>query len=72
MSINIFNVQSIDSVFQCKLKTSPYIFDYSYEEKVYSSWSNCVDSIAQQNLNKPLILRDESKLISVNFDPEVR
>lgn len=44
----------------------------SYDEKIYSHWTQGVDQIAQQNLDKPLIIRDpNTKLIKVNFDPEV-
>lgn len=43
-----------------------------YEEKVYEDWTKDVGSIAQGNLDKPLIIRDSNtKLIKVNFDPQV-
>ena len=44
----------------------------SYEEKVYVDWTKDVGSISQENLDKPLIVRDaNTKLIKVNFDPQV-
>ena len=43
-----------------------------YEEQVYIDWTKDVGSISQENLDKPLILRDSNtKLIKVNFDPQV-
>ena len=45
---------------------------FSYEEKTYEKWTRSVGDVAQQNLDKPLIVRDsQTLLIKVNFDPEV-
>ncbi|XP_032221173.2 dynein beta chain, ciliary [Nematostella vectensis] len=44
----------------------------SHDEKIYQSWTEGVGNIAQQNLDKPLIVRDpNTKLIKVNFDPKL-
>lgn len=44
-----------------------------YQEKLYEEWFQTVSVKAQYNLTQPLIQRDpESKLITVNFDPQVR
>lgn len=43
-----------------------------YEKNTYDKWTRDVGEVAQQNLDKPLIIRDEQTLlIKVNFDPEV-
>ena len=48
-----------------------YVF-FRYEEKVYVDWTHDVGSISQGNLDKPLVIRDpNTKLIKVNFDPQV-
>ena len=45
---------------------------FSYEDKTYKKWTKSVGDVAQQNLDKPLIVRDpQTLLIKVNFDPEV-
>ena len=39
---------------------------------MYAGWTKGVDNVSQQNLDKPLIVRDQNtKLIKVNFDPDV-
>lgn len=44
----------------------------NYEIKIYSSWTSGVSDVAKQNLSKPLVTREEeTKLISVNFDPQL-
>lgn len=44
-----------------------------YQEKLYLDWSQTVSEKSQYNLAQPLIRRDpETKLITVNFDPQVR
>lgn len=44
----------------------------AYEEKIYSLWTSGVGDISQQNLAKPLLTRDDqSKMIDVNFDPQL-
>ena len=44
----------------------------SYEEEVFTEWTQGVDDIAKTNLDKPLLLRNPStQLISVNFDPQL-
>ncbi|XP_047143157.1 dynein beta chain, ciliary isoform X1 [Hydra vulgaris] len=44
----------------------------SYEDSIYSKWTSGVNVIADQNLNKPLIVRNKEKnLIYVNFDPQL-
>ena len=48
------------------------LFGSSYDDETYNHWTKGVDKISQQNLDKPLIVRDSNtKLITVNFDPEV-
>ena len=48
------------------------VYSCSYEDKVYVDWTKDVGSISQENLDKPLIIRDtNTKLIKVNFDPQV-
>ncbi|XP_064323504.1 dynein axonemal heavy chain 9 [Phalacrocorax carbo] len=43
-----------------------------YQEKLYVGWSQTVSEKSQYNLTQPLIQRDpETKLISVNFDPQL-
>ncbi|XP_070790567.1 dynein axonemal heavy chain 9 [Pituophis catenifer annectens] len=43
-----------------------------YQEKLYEEWFQTVSVKAQYNLTQPLIQRDpESKLITVNFDPQL-
>ncbi|KAK2516894.1 hypothetical protein Q9233_013460 [Columba guinea] len=44
-----------------------------YQEKLYADWSQTVSEKSQYNLTQPLIRRDpETKLVTVNFDPQVR
>ena len=46
--------------------------DCRYEETVYADWTKDVGSVSQENLDKPLLVRDgNTKLIKVNFDPQV-
>ncbi|XP_074967774.1 dynein axonemal heavy chain 9 [Phalacrocorax aristotelis] len=43
-----------------------------YQEKLYVGWSQTVSEKSHYNLTQPLIQRDpETKLISVNFDPQL-
>uniref|UniRef100_A0ABM5FM48 Dynein axonemal heavy chain 9 isoform X2 n=1 Tax=Pogona vitticeps TaxID=103695 RepID=A0ABM5FM48_9SAUR len=43
-----------------------------YQEKLYKEWFQTVSEKSQYNLAQPLIRRDsESKLIAVNFDPQL-
>ncbi|XP_068120654.1 dynein axonemal heavy chain 9 isoform X2 [Hyperolius riggenbachi] len=43
-----------------------------YVEKLYTEWCHTVSEKSQYNLMRPLITRgDSSKLISVNFDPQL-
>ncbi|NXO51687.1 DYH9 protein, partial [Aramus guarauna] len=43
-----------------------------YQEKLYVNWSQTVSEKSQYNLTQPLIRRDpETKLITVNFDPQL-
>ncbi|XP_048343352.1 dynein axonemal heavy chain 9-like [Sphaerodactylus townsendi] len=43
-----------------------------YQEKLYKEWLQTVSAKSQDNLTQPLIRRDpESKLIAVNFDPQL-
>ncbi|NXC72870.1 DYH9 protein, partial [Anhinga anhinga] len=43
-----------------------------YQEKLYADWSQTVSEKSQCNLTQPLIRRDpETKLITVNFDPQL-
>lgn len=49
------------------------LFSGRYQEKLYADWSQTVSEKSQYNLTQPLIRRDpETKLITVNFDPQVR
>ena len=44
-----------------------------YEKSVYDDWTAGVDEACSFNMQQPLIRRnEETKLISVNFDPQVR
>lgn len=50
-----------------------FLFSGRYQEKLYSDWSLTVSEKSQYNLAQPLIQRDpQTKLITVNFDPQVR
>uniref|UniRef100_H0Z5T6 Dynein axonemal heavy chain 17 n=1 Tax=Taeniopygia guttata TaxID=59729 RepID=H0Z5T6_TAEGU len=43
-----------------------------YQEKLYLDWSQTVSEKSQYNLAQPLLRRDpETKLITVNFDPQL-
>ena len=43
-----------------------------FEKEMYEEWLAGVDEACSFNLNQPLISRnEESKLISVNFDPQL-
>lgn len=54
-------VHSISSAISCR-----------FESEVYSDWTQSVDEVAKGNLEKPLLVRDQSNMmISVNFDPKV-
>ncbi|NXY46192.1 DYH9 protein, partial [Ceuthmochares aereus] len=45
---------------------------FVYEEKLYGDWSQSVSEKLQYSLTQPLIQRDpETKLIAVNFDPQL-
>lgn len=44
----------------------------SYDDAVYTEWSNGVDEVAQASLEKSLLLRDPVVMhLTVNFDPKV-
>ena len=50
--------------------TSRYVC--RFEKEMYDEWLAGVDEACSFNLNQPLISRsEESKLISVNFDPQL-
>lgn len=50
-----------------------FFFSGRYQEKLYVGWSQTVSEKSQYNLTQPLIRRDpETKLIMVNFDPQVK
>lgn len=50
-----------------------FFFSGRYQEKLYEDWSQTVSEKSQYNLTQPLIWRDpETKLITVNFDPQVK
>lgn len=43
-----------------------------HDQKVYEDWSRSVDDVSKINLERPLLLQmPETKLISVNFDPQL-
>uniref|UniRef100_H3A2B2 Dynein axonemal heavy chain 9 n=1 Tax=Latimeria chalumnae TaxID=7897 RepID=H3A2B2_LATCH len=43
-----------------------------YEERLYANWAQTVAEKSQYNLTQPLIRRDpQTKLITVNFDPQL-
>ena len=46
-------------------------FCSSFEKEVYDEWVAGVDEACSFNLNQSLINRNDEKLISVNFDPQV-
>ncbi|NXH32764.1 DYH9 protein, partial [Myiagra hebetior] len=44
----------------------------SYQEKLFSDWSQSVSEQSQYNLTQPLLQRDpQTQLITVNFDPQL-
>jgi dynein heavy chain len=44
----------------------------SYESQLFNKWSETIIDESEANLNKPLLVRDQSdKLLHVNFDPKV-
>ena len=44
----------------------------SFEKEVYDEWTAGVDEACSFNLQQPLLTRNkETKLIAVNFDPQV-
>ena len=46
---------------------------FRFELKIYSDWTGSVGEVSELNLDLPLLTRsEESKLISVNFDPQVK
>ena len=50
-----------------------YVFLYfSWDQDIYKDWIVGVDEACSFNLNQPLITRnEETKLIAVNFDPQL-
>lgn len=42
-----------------------------YENRVFSKWSDTIIDESDVNLRKPLLVRDPSMLLRVNFDPKV-
>ena len=49
-----------------------HVSSLSYEDEVYSEWTQGVESVARTNLEKPLLLRNtDTQYIGVNFDPQV-
>ena len=43
-----------------------------FERTIYTDWTSSVGEVSELNLDLPLLTRmEESKLISVNFDPQV-
>ena len=47
-------------------------FFFSWDEDIYKEWISGVDEACSFNLNQPLITRnEETKLIHVNFDPQL-
>jgi hypothetical protein len=48
------------------------MYHASFEDEVYSEWTQSVDEVASANLEKPLLIRNpDTSFISVNFDPKV-
>ena len=46
---------------------------FRYEKQIYDEWTAGVEEACSFNLAQPLITRnEETKLIAVNFDPQVR
>ena len=49
-----------------------FIYVYSWDEEVYKEWAAGVNEACAFNLKQPLLLRnEETRLISVNFDPQL-
>ncbi len=45
---------------------------HRYEMETYENWTAEVNRIAEKNLEKPLLVRnEETLLLTMNFDPEV-
>uniref|UniRef100_A0A8C5TMB1 Dynein axonemal heavy chain 17 n=1 Tax=Malurus cyaneus samueli TaxID=2593467 RepID=A0A8C5TMB1_9PASS len=62
-------------LYSAGLVTTRWMFLLScrYQEKLYLEWSQTVSEKSHFNLTQPLLRRDpETKLIIVNFDPQVR
>lgn len=54
------------------MSTALMLFVCSYDDAVYSEWSNGVDEVAKASLEKSLLLRDPVVMhLTVNFDPKV-
>lgn len=50
-----------------------FLFSGRYQEKLYLDWSQTVSEKSHYNLSQPLLRRDpQTKLLTVNFDPQVR
>ena len=48
------------------------LFVCSWDEQAYKEWKAGVDEACSFNLSQPLLMRnEETKLISVNFDPQL-
>ena len=46
---------------------------FRFEKDIYVKWTTTVDEKSQYNLSQPLISRNpETKLIQVNFNPQVK
>lgn len=49
-----------------------FVFIYSWDNQVYSEWTQGVDQACSFNLNQPLLVRNKhTSLLSVNFDKEL-
>lgn len=50
-----------------------YVCTCSYESDAFDEWTAKVEGVVKINLEKPLLVRnDESMLLTLNFNPEVR
>lgn len=43
------------------------LFD-DFEEKIFGSWSENITAIIHENMQKPLLLRNEKGFLELNFD----
>lgn len=76
MGTGVYNLEEIQVSYNNNISLLVYnrmvIAIFSYEQNIYKEWTEGVGEACGFNLSLPLLTRnEETKLIAVNFDPQV-